>query len=142
MIVGPLMNIIHFRFWVHAGAVNVDAARLQPSRLREPRQAFPRSSIFTEDRRAQSGDATAADDVGSFLEQQLSNTTTTTSLEAGRSHCSRLHVSVLLDDEEMLDAGRQQPKKVVLIYHQNHLIGSVGHVFSPKCGFKQDSSFW
>lgn len=45
---------------------------------------------------------------------------------------------VLLDDKEMLDEGRQQPKNVVLIRHQNHLICSVVYVFNHKYGFEQD----
>lgn len=49
---------------------------------------------------------------------------------------------VLLDDKEMLDEGRQQPKNVVLIRHQNHLICSVVYVFNHKYGFEQDFFFF
>lgn len=103
---------------------------LQNNRRRNDCHAFPHSSTLNRDRRAQSEDATDADgesaarynisvsdDIESFLEQQLSNAKTTT-LGTELNYHSRLHVFVLLDDKEMLDEGRQQPKNGVLIFHQ------------------------
>lgn len=65
--------------------------------------------------------------------------TQTTTLETELNQPFRLLLFVLLDDEKKLDEGRHQPKNVVLMFHQNHLIFSV---VSDKYGFEQTVSTW